>query len=377
MILFLLVFFSLYGGMHIYAFLKLRSAIPTVTSPPITTGLSIIIAAFMLTMTFAPLIIRLSERQGFEGFAVFMSWLGYLWMAMIFLFCSFSIASDIVILLLRHIKFIPSLKGLQSYAFYLCLLLSLSLTIYGYREALDIRTERIEIRTEKIKRDIRVVQVSDLHIGLIVRGERLNRIMDKVKEARPDILVSTGDLVDGQIDRLEDITGVFKNLNAPFGRFAITGNHEFYAGLKEALLFTEKAGFMILRGEALYLPELNLTIAGADDPAGKRYGLSRDIPDERVLAGLEPGSFILFLKHRPVVSKHARGLFDLQLSGHTHKGQIFPFSILTRIYYPKDSGCLEEVNGCYLYVSRGAGTWGPPVRVFAPPEITVIDIIKR
>ncbi|MFN3740482.1 MAG: metallophosphoesterase [Thermodesulfovibrionales bacterium] len=369
MITFLLVFFSLYGGMHIYAFLKLRNAVP------LTAGLSIIIAAFMLTMTFAPLVIRLSERQGFEGFAVFMSWAGYLWMAIIFLFCSFSIASDVAILLFK--RFIPSMKGLQSYAFYFCLLLSLSLTIYGYIEALNIKTERIEIRTEKIKRNIRIVQVSDLHIGLIVRSGRLNRIMDKVKEAMPDILVSTGDLVDGQIDRLEDIAGIFKNLNAPFGRFAITGNHEFYAGLKEALLFTEKAEFTVLRGEAIYLPELNLTIAGVDDPAGKGYGLSIDIPDEKVLAGLDPESFILFLKHRPIVSKHARGLFDLQLSGHTHKGQIFPFSILTRIYYPKDSGCLEEVNGCYLYVSRGAGTWGPPVRVLAPPEITVIDIVKK
>ncbi len=369
MILFLLVFFSLYGGMHVYAFLKLRNTVP------VTTGLSIIIAAFMLTMTFAPLVIRLSERQGFEGFAVFMSWLGYLWMAIIFLFCSFSITSDTVILIFK--RFIPSLQGLHPFSFYLCIFLSLSLVIYGYIEGLNIRTEGVEIRTEKIKRNIRIVQVSDLHIGLIVRGGRLKRIIDKVKEARPDILVSTGDLVDGQIDRLEDIAGIFKDINAPFGRFAITGNHEFYAGLKEALLFTEKAGFMVLRGEALYLPELNLTIAGVDDPAGKRYGLSRDIPDERVLAGLDLGSFILFLKHRPVVSKHAKGLFDLQLSGHTHKGQIFPFSILTRIYYPKDSGCLEEVNGCYLYVSRGAGTWGPPVRVFAPPEITVIDIMKK
>ncbi len=369
MITFLLIFFSLYGGMHIYAFLKLRNTIP------LPSGLSIIIAAFMLTMTFAPLIIRLSERQGFEGFAVFMSWIGYLWMAIIFLFCSFSITSDVVILLFK--RFIPSLKAIQSYAFYLCLLLSLSLTIYGYREALNIRTERIEIRTEKIKRNIRIVQVSDLHIGLIIRGERLKRIIDKVREARPDILVSTGDLVDGQIDRLEDMAGIFKDINSPYGSFAITGNHEFYAGLKEALLFTEAAGFILLRGDALYLPELNLTIAGVDDPAGKRYGLSRDIPDERVLAGLDPKSFILFLKHRPLVSKHARGLFDLQLSGHTHKGQIFPFGILTRIYYPRDSGCLKDINGCYLYVSRGAGTWGPPVRVLAPPEITVIDLVKQ
>lgn len=369
MILFLIVFFSLYGSIHLYAFLKMRSHLS------LSTGLSVFIAIFMLFMTFAPLIIRIVERQGLEGAAVFLSWIGYLWMAVLFLFFSFSIASDVVIMTLK--RAFPSASGLKPLAFYLSISLSFLFTIYGYIDARNIRIEKIEIKSEKIRRPLRIVQISDVHIGLIVRGERLKRIINKVREAGPDILVSTGDLVDGQIDRLEGIAELLSEIRPPYGKYAITGNHEYYAGLKQALSFTEKAGFIVLRGEAVYLPELNLTIAGVDDPAGKRYGLYRDIPEEKLLGGLEAGSFILFLKHRPIINSTARGLFDLQLSGHTHKGQIFPFSILTRFYYPRDAGCLSDINGCYLYVSRGSGTWGPPVRVFAPPEVTVIELWQK
>jgi len=373
MILFLLFFFSLYSGLHLYTFLKLKNTFSLSTSTLLP------LALFMILMTFAPLIIRISEKEGLEVFAQGLSWIGYLWMAIIFLFFSFSVFSDILLWILKRI--IPSgfiaENTTGKISFFISLLLSISLTIYGYIEALNIRLERIEIKTDRIKRSLRIVQISDVHLGLIVREGRLKRILEKVREANPDIVVSTGDLVDGQIDRLEGLAELLKEVNPPYGKYAITGNHEFYAGLKQALAFTEKAGFTILRGEAVYLPELKLYIAGVDDPAGRRYGLTKEIPEERLLGSLSGEAFVLFLKHRPIVESSSKGLFDLQLSGHTHKGQIFPFSILTRLYYPKDSGCLKDINGCYLYVSRGAGTWGPPVRVFAPPEITVIDIAKK
>lgn len=369
MILFLIVFFSIYGGMHLYAFLKLRSL-------QIPQYLSMAIGLFMILMTFAPILIRLSERAGHEGLAVFLSWTGYLWMALIFIFTSTSVAIDIVALLLpQKISGFFGTPSRHQIGTILSFGLSIVLIIYGYFEALNIKTETVEIRTDKIKRDVRIVQISDVHTGLIVRGSRLKKLIEKVKEARPELLVSTGDLVDGQIDRLEGLSQIFEEIKPAYGKFAVTGNHEFYAGLEQALSFTEKAGFTILRGEAVYLPELNLSIAGVDDPAGKRYGIYKGIPEEDLLSGLKPDSFRLLLKHRPILNT-SRGLFDLQLSGHTHKGQIFPLSIPTGLYYKKDSGCLNDINGCYLYVSRGAGTWGPPVRVFAPPEITIIKLLR-
>jgi hypothetical protein len=100
------------------------------------------------------------------------------------------------------------------------------------------------------------------------------------------------------------------------------------------------------------------------------------VTEKEILSPLPAVTFTLLLKHRPIISKESIGLFDLQLSGHTHKGQIFPFSLVTRLYYPIHSGLLELVNGSHLYVSRGAGTWGPPIRFLSPPEVTVIDLIK-
>jgi len=263
------------------------------------------------------------------------------------------------------------------YAFFIPLALSVGTAFYGYFEAKDIRTERITVKSSKIPAAIgrlRIVQISDVHLGLIIREERLARILQEVKKADADILVSTGDLVDGQIDNLSGLAEKLKELSPQHGMFAITGNHEFYAGLDQALNFTEKAGFTILRNTGLTIEGL-ITIAGVDDPQVKSYGLSTQSPEKEVLSALPRDTFILFLKHRPLIDPSAAGLFDLQLSGHVHKGQIFPFSIITWLYYPTQAGLAELPGNALLYVSRGSGTWGPPIRFLAPPEVTVIDIV--
>jgi predicted MPP superfamily phosphohydrolase len=209
---------------------------------------------------------------------------------------------------------------------------------------------------------------------LIVRKERLKRILKEVKAAEPDMFVSTGDLVDGQINSLPGLAELLREINPRYGKFAITGNHEFYAGLDQAMDFTEKAGFTILKGKGLTIAGL-INIAGVDDPAGKNYGLSMEVEEKKLLSGLPPEKFTLFLKHRPLLDRNAIGLFDLQLSGHTHKGQIFPFGLITGLFYPADSGYLSLPNNSHLYVSRGSGTWGPPIRFLSPPEVTVIEIL--
>jgi predicted MPP superfamily phosphohydrolase len=221
-----------------------------------------------------------------------------------------------------------------------------------------------------------VAQISDVHLGLIVGKSRLNRILEKVKDASPDILVSTGDLVDGQMDELDTLTDMIKNIPTTYGKFAVTGNHEFYAGLDRALAFTKKAGFTILRGKGLTISNI-LNIAGVDDPAGKRYVPSLLVSEKALLEKMPGDKFTLFLKHQPVISSESIGRFDLQLSGHTHKGQIFPFYLFTKLFYRMHSG-LSKLNGnALLYVSRGSGTWGPPVRFLSPPEVTIIDIIYK
>jgi predicted MPP superfamily phosphohydrolase len=375
--LFFLFFFLIYGAFHVYAFFKAKAALF------LDLRYGIYLVLFMLVMIVSPLIVYASERQGFEFFARFMSYTGYLWMGVLFLFISLSLVIDAyrVASFTAGMIFRKDLSAIVPSAqlsFFIPLMFAIVVGVYGYFEADNIRTEHVAIRTSKLPDDVRslrIVQISDVHLGLIVRDERLKKIMHLVKKSDPDIFVSTGDLVDGQINRLEGLAELLNEVNPRYGKFAITGNHEFYAGLDQALSFTRMAGFRVLRGEGMTVGNI-INIAGIDDPAGNINGLSKKIPEKELLSGFHNGKFTILLKHRPLVDKDAAGLFDLQLSGHTHKGQIFPFSIVTKLYYPSDAGMLSLLNNSALYVSRGTGTWGPPIRFLSPPEVTVIELVN-
>jgi uncharacterized protein len=378
MTLFLLIFFSIYGSAHLYAFLKLKKGF-SLGFPA-----SLILAIFMILMVVAPIVVRISERHGYDALARGLAYIGFTWMGLLFIFISVSFFFDIYRLLHFMAKMLtrsPLEDFTLSFRSFctLAILFSFAVVIYGYFEALHIRTEHVTVKTSKIPENIgrvRVVQISDVHLGLMVGKSRLKRILQKVRDARPDILVSTGDLVDGRMDDLEMLTQMFQNTPAEYGKFAVTGNHEFYAGLDRALAFTEKAGFTMLRGRGLTVSDL-LNVAGVDDPAGKRYVPDRAASEKALFEKMPGEKFTLFLKHQPVIGSESLGCFDLQLSGHTHKGQIFPFNLVTKYFYPMHTG-LSKLNGnALLYVSRGSGTWGPPVRFLSPPEVTVIDITYK
>ena len=360
--------------MHLYAFLKAKAAL---AFGPVA---GLLLAAFMALMIAAPFIVRFFERSGMEPPARITAYIGYTWLGVLFLFSSYLFAFDIYRILISAGRLITH-KDLSFLvlpvrtAFFLPLVFSLLTSLYGYFEARKIRTEHIEIKTAKIPAEVgrlRIVQISDVHLGLIVREERLKRILDIVKKANPDIFVATGDLVDGDVCRLNGLSDMLGDIHPKAGKYAITGNHEFYAGFEQAKCFIRDSGFTLLRGESV---SGIINIAGVDDPAARGFGLERKVDEKVLLSGLPREKFTLLLKHRPLVDQKAIGLFNLQLSGHVHKGQIFPFTILTWLYYPVLSGFASVGDGSYLYESRGAGTWGPPIRVFAPPEVAVIDLV--
>lgn len=365
MYLFLITFILVYASFHLYVFLKIKSVFG------FGAYASAALIILMALMVFSPLSVYRLERYGLEFPARVAAYIGYTWMGLMFLYVTVSVPVD----LLRQtgIMTIPSRLSL-----FIPLFVSISIATYGYFEALAVRPEMVTIKSPKIPKSIgriRVVQISDVHLGLIVREERLKGILDAVKGAEADLLVSTGDLVDGQIDNLEGLARKFDELNMRYGKFAVTGNHEFYAGLSNSIGFTKKAGFRILRGEAASVAGV-IEIAGVDDPAGKQLGQFSGKSEKDLLSGLNQKAFTILLKHRPEIDREARGLFDLQLSGHVHKGQIFPFGLITRLFYPVRAGEMNIIDGASLYVSRGSGTWGPPIRFLSPPEVTVIDIVS-
>jgi predicted phosphodiesterase len=279
MSMFLLTFFLLYGGTHLYFFFKVKTALcPGILS-------SFLLALFLLSMVFAPVLVRVLEKQGLESFARFAAYTGYLWMGFLFLFFSASLSIDIYHGLLHGAEFIShrdfsALFLTDRIAFFLPLAWGLSTAFYGYFEALDIRTERIVISTPKVPRAVgklTIVQISDVHLGLIVREERLKRIVAEIKDATPDILVSTGDLVDGQINRMEGLAEFLQDIRPRFGKYAVTGNHEIYAGLDQAVGFTERAGFKVLRNEGATAGGL-INVVGVDDPTIETVTHSRPPP---------------------------------------------------------------------------------------------------
>ena len=374
---FLISFLVIYSSFHLYFFLRLRAAhfLPG--------WLLLSLAAFLLLMIAAPILVRLAERYGYNQMAIVLAYIGYIWMGLIFLFAAASLAVDLYRILvggmglLFHKKMVFQLGPRTT--FYLPVLYALFVSVWGSFEAWDIQLEKVRLSSEKIPptlNGLRIVQISDVHLGLIVRHKRLAKILAAVEAAKPDILVSTGDLVDGQINNLEGLSEMLQVIKPRYGKYAVTGNHEFYAGLSESLEFTQKAGFTILRHEGLPVTD-GFNIAGVDDPAGSYFKELKQSSEKEILLSLDRKNFTLLLKHRPAADPESLGLFDLQLSGHTHKGQIFPFNIITLLYFPIHWGCLNPVDHCYMYVSRGSGTWGPPIRFLSPPEVTLIELVSE
>jgi predicted MPP superfamily phosphohydrolase len=382
MSLFLITFLSLYSGMHAYAFIRLRGAF----SPgPLPMAL---LAGLMGLLTIAPLLVRWSEGAGLERTAPLIAWPAYIWMGSIFILCSFLAALDILraVAWLTHRFSGTTIPGFLTAAITceIALLLALLASGYAIYEARRIRTDHVTVTTAKLPahvKKIRVVQISDVHIGLLFRESRLESVLRSVRAAQPDILVSTGDLVDGRLSR-EDVVSRLSRMAAMIaavptkaGKFAVAGNHEFYAGIGPSLDFTRAAGFTVLRNQSIQLPE-GITISGIDDLRGDgKGGTSASAAELELLKNIPADRFHLLLKHRPVVPVSSDGKFDLQLSGHVHKGQIFPFNLLVRMQFPIPCGTTLTSSNSQIHVSRGTGTWGPPMRLLAPPEITIIDIM--
>ncbi len=373
--MFLTVFLTLYGLLHFYAFLKVQKGLALGKGPGAA------LAFLMFVMLMSIVMARVLEKHGMDSLSDVLALVAYMWMGALILFVSAAFALDFWglfctlggRLFTRLTRWIPSPRMV----FFAALFFSLAGAMYGYLEAATIRNERIVIQTAKIPKalgKLRIVQISDVHLGRMVGEKRLEGILSKVQAAGPDILVSTGDLLDGSMDDIPRMLEMFRRIPAPYGKFAIMGNHEFYVGREASIRFMRAAGFKVLRGSGVDIEDV-IFVAGVDDEAGERFGRLEGESEAVLLSQATEDRFALLLKHRPHVATTGDRLFDLQLSGHTHGGQIFPFSLIIKMLYPTDAGLLKLREGAYLYVNRGAGTWGPPIRFLAPPEITVIDLV--
>jgi len=375
MSLFLLVYFGIYGSMHAYFFWKTIQALQPRGWP------LLFLMGFLLLMVNGPIIVRVLERNDQILGATALAWVSYTWMAVLFWFLSMGIIRDLWNTVVRTAALItPGSYRLiipAKPAYVLILVLISAATIWGFIEGRDLITERITIRTQLLppgSKPLKIAQISDVHLGIIEGQRRIDQIASILFDEKPDLLLSTGDLMDGAIPHLNHMSTYFAAINPPLGKFAVTGNHEFYAGLKESLAFLKDAGFTVLRGEAVTTGPIRL--AGVDFPAERHTGQLSYIDEGAALdMGSDQGLFTILLKHHPHIEESSLGRFQLQMSGHTHKGQIFPFNYPVKLRYRYIAGLYDLGKGSSLYTSRGTGTWGPPLRLLAPAEVTIFTLV--
>lgn len=217
----------------------------------------------------------------------------------------------------------------------------------------------------------RITLVSDLHLGPVLGRDFTRTVVDAVNGTRPDLIAIAGDLVDASVADLRDATAPLADLRAPHGVFFGMGNHEYYSGPDEWIEYLPSLGMRVLLNSRVSLASFD--IAGVDDVEGEAYGRGPDMA--ATLRGRDTTRPCVLLAHQPVLVHDAvdHGV-DLQLSGHTHGGQLFPGNLLAGLANPTVAG-LERYGDTQLYVTRGAGAWGPPTRVAAPSDITVLELV--
>jgi predicted MPP superfamily phosphohydrolase len=262
------------------------------------------------------------------------------------------------------------------WTFLLAGVLALAATCQGLVAARQVNVEWVRIPTRKLAESpepFRIVQITDLHLDLWSDEGRVRRIVETIESIRPDVVVSTGDLIDAGPDRLARFADHLRRLEPEHGKFAVTGNHEAYVGPAKSRAVTERAGFKMLSYEVASV-EGDVHFVGVDDPAVRRRIMMDGRAEKAALQKAPKEGFTVLLKHQPRVNRESVEGFDLQLSGHTHGGQIFPFHWLVRLAYPARTGLSQVGDGTWLYVSRGTGTWGPPIRFLSPSELTVIEL---
>jgi hypothetical protein len=256
---------------------------------------------------------------------------------------------------------------------------------YGARNALqEPRVREVGVRLERLPRALdgfTIAQITDLHVGPTIRGKDVKRVVELTNGIKPDLIAITGDLVDGGVERLRDHTEHLAKLKARYGVFFVTGNHEYYSGVQDWMEELERYGIRVLRNERVCIGDrgpggASFDLAGIDDHQAKRFGNGHRLDLDSAVEGRDPDRSLVLLAHQPrtaLVGQAVRSGVELQISGHTHGGQIFPFTLIAGAVFPYLSGLYthREEGGAtgQVYVGPGTGYWGPPMRLGTRAEV--------
>ncbi|MEU0882617.1 metallophosphoesterase [Lentzea sp. NPDC005914] len=372
------------GHLYLWRRLVVDTTLPRTLGRRI--GTVAVVGAFVLLMSTLVVTRRVPPE-----FGKFFAWPGFVWLAVLFyLAIVLGIAEIPRRVLLRRATLVPAAVGPEPVEVVpdpaRRLFISRSVAIgsgiaagsvvgYGMTQALGApQLLRVPVTLDKLQKSLsgfRIAVVSDIHLGPLLGRSHTERIVRMINEQEADLVAIVGDLVDGTVAELGEAAAPLRDLVSRHGSYFVTGNHEYFSGHEQWISEIDRLGVNPLRNEGLTIAG-GLELVGVNDVTGKSYG---DAPDlDRALAGRDTNNPVVLLAHQPVqvADASSRGV-DLQLSGHTHGGQMVPFNFVVPLQQPSVAG-LSKVDDTWLYVSRGAGFWGPPVRVGAPPDITMIEL---
>jgi predicted MPP superfamily phosphohydrolase len=362
---------SVLVGAHWY--LVRRLVVAPALPEPLATTLVVGIVALGATLVLQPI----AERVGPAFVERLVVWPASLWMGTAFLLLTALLATDLVLLLLGATGGIEPVTAARARATGVLALVAPTVWL-ALRNGLSLpAVERVEIELARWPAALdgfRIVQISDIHFGPILDERFAAWLRDRVNALAPDLIAITGDLVDGRVDRVGETVAPLAGLRAPHGRYFVTGNHDHYSGARSWAGRVAELGITVLRNEHAVVAARGerFVVAGVDDHRSRQMPGEGGEDLDAALASAEAGLPVVLLAHDPTTFHRAsaRGV-DLQLSGHTHGGQIWPFRYLVRLAMPWVAG-LYRRGDATLYVSRGTGFWGPPMRLGAPAEITEI-----
>jgi len=391
---FLAVALSVLGGMHWYLWARLVR--DPALAEPWRRGLSVALLVLTFSVPIGMLALRLAPRPLDRLVAA----AAFTWLGIAFLLFVAVLALDLArlaaqggALLADYLRSQPDPPDDPSRRLFVARALAgtavaatASVSAFAFRSATGpAEVNEVPVRLERLPAalsGLTIAQISDLHVGPTIGERHVRRIVEQVNALRADVVAVTGDLVDGTVRELGAAVSHLGRLEARHGVFFVTGNHEYYAGVGPWLDELRRLGVRVLRNERVSLGDAaaSFDLAGVDDWSAHGFGDGHGLDLGRALAGREPDRALVLLAHQPRgVGEAVRAGVELQLSGHTHGGQIVPFNLLVRAAYPYVKGLYrheEEGRAGQIFVSRGTGYWGPPMRLGAPPEIAKIVLTR-
>ena len=319
------------------------------------------------------------ERLASSAFSEWVYRIGSFWLAYMLYLVLAVVIIDLVRVANYFFHFLPLFTSIMRFRLgaFVFSLVSI-IVIAGHINALWINVKEIPLTIHKKvtgPSEVKILMASDIHLGALIGERREKKLLDIVREQKPDMVLLCGDLVDGEIAPVlrKNLGKHIQEMNTPLGTYAILGNHEYIGGIDKTLPYLQSINIKVLMDQAVTLPD-GIQLVGRNDRSAGR-GSNGPKPLSELLAGIDPSKPVIVMNHQPFnLQEAADANVDLHLSGHTHHGQLWPFNYLTQAIFEVSWG-LAKKGSTNFYVSSGYGTWGPSVRVGNRPEV-VIFILK-